>query len=398
MNDAEIRARILRSAADIVGILLRSDTVTIDHAVKSLVQGANGYDFQRSGASLFLLKSLVLHPDADGARAINGLPLVTFDRAIPLLDTLLDKRSQSPIASRLREQLEHMSAQAEYDALNHPNPAKAMGRLRDVLDSIKTKPANFAMVRAQAEELIRNEESGRSAVTLRRIAADPQAEGGYQELLQHLAAEGGYRRAVVVFDSLKREYAGSLWPAKILASIYHENLPAEAGAFEKSYQEMKSLEELAAYAELPEKDMERYRRIRADFSEITLSARRYAETEQLAEEILEDTGSPEYHRLNAALFVLIGRVMQGDSARADSAIGSLERIVQQLPNDFYNNWEYPGTVVFIRRSDLPEATKDALLALCQGGFWLPKQKAGEVLARNRMLLGTRRSGRLGSVR
>jgi len=397
MNNAEIRERILRSATDIVEVLLRSDTLTIDHAVRSLVQGANGHDFQRSGASLFLLKSLIFHRDADGARAISALGLVNFDRVIPLLDTLLDKRSQSPIASRLREQLDHVSAQAEYDAANDPSPARAMGRLRDILDSIKTKPANFAMVRAQAEELMRDEESGRSAVTLRRIAADPQAEGGYQELLQHLTADGGYHRAVEVFDSLKREYSGSLWPAKILASIYHESLPEEAGAFEKSYQEMKSLEQLTAYAELRERNMEWYRRIRADFSEITLSARRYEETEQLAEEILEDTGSPQYHRLNAALFVLIGRVMQGDSARADSAIGSLEGIVKQLPNDFYNNWVYPGTLVFIRRSDLPEATKDALLALCLDGYWPPNRKA-EVLARTGALLGTLRSGRFGSVR
>jgi hypothetical protein len=394
MDDEEIRGRILGASDAIVEALQGSDSVTANRAVGSLVAGANADDPQRSAASLSVLKSMIFAADSDWAGAIAALPQVRYERALPLLDTLLQERSEAAIAPRLRHQLENISAIAVSVATNRDNPSYEIGLLRSLLDSLNNKPANLATVRLLADSLRNDSASTRIDVAWKRIAAAPDAEAGYLDLLDQFAAEGAYDEAVTAFVDLKNAHQGSLWPAKILASIYHENIPGEAGAFEKSYEAMKWVEGLPAYAELRRSNVVMYRSFRADFAEIALSARRYEETEALAAAILRDRDTPT-NRLNAALFMLIARVMQRDSVRADSAVGALDQIVQQLPANFYNNWVYPGTRVFILRSDLPQAAKDALLELCQDGAWHSAQRAGEILARNRAALSSLRRGSRG---
>ena len=130
---------------------------------------------------------------------------------------------------------------------------------------------------------------------------------------------------------------------------------------------------------------EDYVRIESDFVEIALGARQYAETERVARRLLGDTAKP-VDRLNMRLFIYMAAVMKPDTVRAKSSLNELEATIRALPPNYYNNWVYPGTLVFIGRSELEPAMKQALRNLCKEGQWYTQPRAAEIIRENRAAL------------
>jgi hypothetical protein len=150
---------------------------------------------------------------------------------------------------------------------------------------------------------------------------------------------------------------------------------------------MRRLRALPAYRALRDTAPEDYRRVEIDYVEIAFSARRYREADSLASAFLSPATREPTNRLNAALFAYMASVMAGDTALARARLARLEGEVRALPDQFSNNWTYPGTEAFIKRSDLPDPLKKALLELCRGGLWYSRSERERVIAENRRALG-----------
>jgi hypothetical protein len=232
------------------------------------------------------------------------------------------------------------------------------------------------------------------------IADHPLGEYGYRDLLNHYAEQSEYAAAAHVLDSLKTQHPDLVWPRKILAEVFHENLALEDSTFfTKSYDEMRDLRQLPAYTELRRFGADDYRRVEIDHVEITFSARRYGETDSLARRVIsttQDASERQYdqlfdtRRLNAALFSYMALAMRGDPSGAASRLDKLDAVIRTLPPGFTNNWSYPGTEHFIRTSGAPPALRDALLRLCKSGEWYSTAETADVIAENRRALGAMR--------
>ena len=216
------------------------------------------------------------------------------------------------------------------------------------------------------------------------IAADSSAEEGYAELLARFDENGRYPGALDTFAILKTRYPEVIWPRKIIAQIAHDKIADPGGAaFKTAYDEMVGLRDLAAYERLRETDRDAYTAIAADFVEIALSARHYADVERVGESLVADSTLPLDRRLNAALFIYLARVLQQQAASAADALTRLEGIANEAPADFYNNWVYSGTRAFLMRSGLSPTVRDQLLKLCREQFWYSKAEAAPIFEANR---------------
>jgi hypothetical protein len=228
------------------------------------------------------------------------------------------------------------------------------------------------------------------------IANNPADEYGYRDLLEHYADTKSYLAADTALERLKQQYPDEVWPRKILAENRHEYLVIKRPEyFRKSYDDMRELRELRSYAALRDSARHDYDRIESDYVEVALSARRYGETDSLAQRILHaparsvrgvtDANLPT-RRMNAALFSYLAYVMKGDRAMAEDRLTQLDSVVRTLPTGFANNWSYPGTEAFIRQRKLPAALEQSLLKLCKPGEWYSQSEAAEVIAENRQAL------------
>jgi hypothetical protein len=187
-------------------------------------------------------------------------------------------------------------------------------------------------------------------------------------------------------EHLKRRFPDEIWPRKILAEVFHENLaPFDTAYFGKSYEVMEELRRLAAYNELRRSRPDDYRRVESDYLEVAFTASHFTEVDSLTERILvlsQDTTDI----FNAALFAYFSSVIGGDRSTSLSRLTQLESIVRSFPEGFTNNWAYPGTTRFIGDADLPRGLRVALGKLIKSGHWYRRAEASAVFAENRNAL------------
>jgi len=333
-------------------------------------------------------------------RAIGSMP---YARGLPVLDSLLKRRivdkvqpknsATANVTDLIRDQIVRVAKQA-YAAVPERTGVQERTKLLATLNTLTVPVPEITALKRQLDNANRVVASGcdRSddgkCEALKAISESPMGEDAYRDLLGHYASSKQYTEATTEFLSLKERQPESIWPRKMLAELYHEDRSAEdASFFEQSYNEMVALRKLAAFTQMRTRAPDDYVRVEADFVETALSARRYAETESTARDLLADK-TESVDRPNMMLFIYMAAVMKRDTALASTRLSELEQVIRALPAGYYNNWNYPGTLVFVDQSNLPAPLKAALRKLCKGGQWYSLPDAEAVIAENRAALGT----------
>lgn len=408
-SDATTRDRVLQNAKEIEEALLLGDSVTFARAVSDLGSLSASADSGYARDGLGLLQGLVIVSgplEADNWKrlAIEAIAAMDYRRALPALDSLYRIHPiPDPLGPFLSKKIEDVATNA------HANIAQAGlwaadGRELDAaLTRMRYKPSPVVATLEQLKKEIAKTERRRTrgAVTCDRnqddicderdrsldlIAANPDKEDPFRDLLGHYIDDGqSYPAAARTFLALKQQYPRAVWPRKILAELYHEYLSRDDTVqFYRSFDESVELRSLPAYRALAA-DTATWDRVETDFAEVALSARRYDVLATVASQVLSHSESPVRH-LNLGLFLYMSAVMQGDRAAATARLEDLAKVVATLPKDFYNTWQYPGTVVFVQMSSLPKPLRDALLLLCKEGYWYEPAAAQEVIGENRAAL------------
>jgi hypothetical protein len=327
---------------------------------------------------------------------IAALGEIRPERALPALDTIL-RRTGNVHGEEIRPQIERVAQRAYLNLLDLEAASRAPGldsaqrmdryrtlmsfgrKLEITLNGMEEKPSLVKDVNALLERVGSCDQNADALcndvdAALALIRSNPAVETGYRQILDYYGATGSYQGALGEFQTLKAEHAESVWPRKLLSELYHEYLPQLDNAFKASYDELAELRELQAYHDLPEFEQLRFE---ADFAEVALSAERYMEMEQIVRRLL--AGKAElHHRLNMAIFLYIGALAQQDIPRAESRLRELQAQVASLPSEFYNNWIYPGTRVFINRK-FQNPLAAALLKLCRDGSWYDAEAASTMM-------------------
>lgn len=393
--------RLAQSRSSTSSFFAISDSAVAVQALEVLRTMADARDSAFGAKGVALLTRFVLDSSSVSAyvpphEALKALGSVSYERALPALDTLLTEREGGPLGRVIRQQIESVIDRT-YSRLRAGEPSVDGERLLAALTSLRNQPAPGLirdvqrLVReAEAAGCDRNKDGRCDEVdhALELIESNPSTEYGYTVLLDHFVTQERYATAESVLTTLRDRYPTSVWARKTLTTLYHEYLSdsdttwSDTLAFRRSFEEMQALRNLAAYGTLREDTYQDYLRVEADFAEIALSARRYDELEIVAEHLLQVTDRPVY-RLNLTLFLYIARVMQGDADSAEAALDRLEQVVQSLDADYYNNWIYPGTVLFIKRSGLPDELKSVVIRLCNEGYWYNRKEADKVIGDNR---------------
>ena len=386
---------LVGAARGFAGLLSTPDTSGFERALGVLRSMADVPNSVLADTAVGLLVAFVLRRPADSPepwriQAVDALGSVRYDRALPALDSLRRVPQDVNIESRIRDQMRRVTEQT-YAALRlRSDGGRGIEDLLAVLRQLPPSPLVTGMRTELAEDIRKEKDEEASKASARTealnvIAKDPHSEHGYRDLLNQYLQDSLYLDAKDEFVRLRKEHEGSVWPRKVLAELYHEYLAlSDTAFFHRSYEEMVSLRSLPAYAELKSEGTD-YPRFEADFVEVILSAKHYAETETVARQLLKLTDQPVY-RLNLALFTYMAQVMAGDSESAQAKLTELEAVVKTLPKDFYNGWIYPGTIQFISTSSLPEPVKQALQKLCKEGYWYSRNDAKEILTENRTAL------------
>lgn len=333
-------------------------------------------------------------------RAIGSMP---YARGLPVLDSLLKRRivdkvqpkntATANVTDLIRDQIIRVAKQA-YAAVPERTGVQERTRLLATLNSLTVPVPELTALKRQLDNANRvvaggcaRSDDGRCEA-LKAISDNPMSEDGYRDLLGHYTASNQYAEATTEFVSLKEQTKESIWPRKMLAELYHEYRAAEDPAFfERSYEEMIGLKRLAEFTQMKARTPNDYVRVQADFVETALSARHYADVESTARELLDDKAE-SVDRFNMALFVYMAGVMKRDTALAGARLTALDSVIRALPSGYYNNWNYPGTLVFIDQSNLPAPLKAALRKLCKGGQWYALTDAEAIIAENRSALAT----------
>lgn len=402
-NDAELHEELLFAADRFADLLARHDSATFARSLGVLQTMAGARDPRLGDKAVRLLQGFVLRaPDTLLTRrmqAIGSLARLPYARALPALDSLLRVRPPPDLQREIRTQMGRVATQA-YKAIPHDDLPREGRDLTVVLSKLKTPPLPVTNVRLQLEKAISEAERAsqikrcdlngdgvcdKKDSALALVAERPMSEDGYRDLLNQYLLEEQYTDAEVAFARLKQRYPDGIWPRKLLAELYHEYLaPTDTMFFTRAYDEMAELRRLPAYRDL-RSDTTEYYRFEADFVEIALSARHYGETERVAKHLIALTRSPVY-RLNMTLMIYFAAVVQREPGAAGERLTQLEGIVKSLPGDFYNAWIYPGTLHFIRVSDLPENVRAALMKLCKSESWYEQAEGVKVLEENRSAL------------
>jgi hypothetical protein len=379
------------------------DSLATGGPVGALRNMAAARDTLLANTAIRALRGFVLAPgDSDTAQAwkdpaIRALGTIPYARALPALDTLDRELNCAPdragLCEKIRSQMDSVIGDVLgwlYAASRSGDCASEAPRLLSIMKQLRYGSAQLEEAKREAARSPgdRNGDGvcDRADVALRLIDDSPDAEDGYLSLREYYVDQGLFQDAASAQRELKDKYRGSLWPRKILANIYHEYLSAQDTTFfRRSYEEMADLRRLPAFLALA-RTSDAWLRIESDYAEIALSARRYRELETSAGAVLAATDDAVY-RFNLPLFLYMAQVLKGNADSAGAALDSLESVVHSLPAGFYNGWMYPGTQEFIRRSDLPDDVKGALLGLCREGFWPEGAEMDSVLAANRSALG-----------
>jgi len=336
--------------------------------------------------------------------AIHAIGSMQYTRALPALDGLLKRRVVNKVQSKdkgaaavtdlIRDQIVQVAKQA-YASIPERNAGQERTKLLATLEDLAFTIPELRVLKGQVEDANRISNGcdrnadgtcdGRDEA-LKAIAESPASEDGYRDLLSHYTTNNQFQQATDVFIRLKEQQPASIWPRKILSEVYHEDRSGEDNAFfARSYDEMVGLRKLPAFAQMKTAAREDYTRVESDFVEVSVTGRHYAEAEAAARDLLAER-SANVDRLNMALFIYIASVMRHDPGIATPRLTELESVVRSLPPDYYNNWIYPGTLVFIDRSDLAPPLKAALRKLCKAGQWYSPSQAASVIAENRTAL------------
>jgi hypothetical protein len=326
-----------------------------------------------------------------------------YDRALPALDNLLKTRVSDRVQSKnkaagvfsdlIRDQIVQTARQANV-AISSRNAPAERAKLLATLNSLDAASPDLNALKRDVELAAQTSSCDRNADgvcdgkddALKVISENPTVEDGYRDLLSHYTLSTQFQQAVDTFTVLKARYPSSVWPRKILAEMYHETRAVQdPAAFERAFDEMSALRELPAYTELKAKAPGDYVRIESDFAEVALTARRFAQSETVAKELLASS-SPAVDRLNMRLFIYIAEVMKHDAGAAGARLTDLEGVIHTLPANHYNNWVYPGTRAFIDGTELAPPIKDAIKKLFQEGQWYTPTQAAAVVAENRAAL------------
>jgi hypothetical protein len=376
----------------VLGVMAQSRDSTLGPvAANTLVQYVNE-DTSFSGSSLFRKEAVV--------RALGGAP---WDRALPDLDNLLKARVSDRVQSKnmaaaefsdlIRDQIAQTAKRANA-AISLRNATQERAKFLDALNRLDAASPDLNALKrsvelaAQAGQCDRNADGvcdGKDDA-LKVIAENPSVEDGYRDLLSHFALATQFQQAVDTFEVLKARFPSSIWPRKVLSEMFHETRSmTDPGAFERAYDEMSGLRDLPAYAQLRARSPGDFVRIESDFVEVALTARRFAEAETVARGLLASSPST-VDRLNMRLFIYVATVMKHDAAAADARLSDLEKVIQTLPANHYNNWVYPGSRAFIDASDLSPVMKTAIKKLFQEGQWYTPTQSAAVIAENRAAL------------
>jgi hypothetical protein len=334
-------------------------------------------------------------------------PGIDYTRALPALDRVLEKRQADRVLARIDKVANvtdtihrHIDSVAWRAYASMPKRSRQSFEFLALLEQLSYAPPSLI-------EQIKHEATAVTGTTpacdrngdricdgkdeaLDFIAAKPQSEQGYIDLFGHYGDR--YSDATAAFARLSAKYPASIWPRRFLVLIYHEYLsPDDPEAFGRSYEQVEAIRRLAAFRRLAKAGDWDYVRLSSDFVEVALTAGHYEETERRARELLgtEVRATTPTTRYNMMLFPYIASVMRHDTASASVHLAEIERLIPSLPNEFYNNWIYPGTLAFIdRRKDLSPGLKKAMSALCKGGNFYPQTEALRILADNRSELAS----------
>lgn len=333
-------------------------------------------------------------------RAIGSIP---YARGLPILDSLLKRRkvdkvqaknsSVADVTDLLRDQIVRVAKQA-YAAIPERTGARERTRLLATFNALSVPMPELSALKLQLDKANRAVASGCDRTedgkceALKAIAENPMSEDAYRDLLGHYTSDKQYAEATAQFLLLKERQPESIWPRKMLSEIYHENRSSEDPAFfERAYDEMVALRRLRAFTQMKTGAPDDYVRVEADFVETALSAKHYAEVETAARALLDDN-TESVDRLNMALFSYFASVMRRDSAAAAARLNELKTVTHALPGGYYNNWVYPGTLVFIDQSTVPAPLKAAMRKLCKGGQWFTVPESDAIFAENAVALAT----------
>lgn len=375
----------------------RDDSLATAAPLGVLWTMAGAADSVLSKIGLQLLVTFVLLPSEDTTAAwrkvaIGALGSVRYDRALRALRMLAETEvgGGGPLQTPIRRQID-MVIDRSFIALRERDPAVDGPTLLAAIDSLPYEHSRVGEVERLVAEAVtacdRNDDRvcDERDDALALIDESPDTEHAYVRLLDYYLEREEYRDAEEALLVLKGRYPENIWPRKVLAYLYHEYLPAQdTNSFQRSYDEMAALRRLDSYAQVADTAPD-YLRIEADFAEIALTARRYAELERVARALLPLTQDDVY-RFNLALFLYVGHVVNSDTAAAEAALDELDEVITSLPDAFYNGWIYPGTRVFLEGSDVPAELRRAMLSLCKEGYWYSQQEAAAVIAANRAAL------------
>jgi HEAT repeat protein len=344
-------------------------------------------------------------------RVVIALAAMPYERSIPALDRVIRNRQSNRVLSQsddslhvidfLKDQIDSIATRA-YGPMEKGSTQSA--ELLAMLRGLKLPPKGLIARISRDQERVtargdvlpcdRNRDGTCDALdetlagreeALATIADSPDAEEGYLHLYSHYK-EDEKDSAAAAFTRLAKVHPRSIWPRKFASLINHEYVSKnDPRAFQRSYDDMLLVRGMPVFRQLREARSYDYVRIESDFAEIALSARRFDETKQIARDLLSDQkgGTTRY---NMSLFVYFASVMQRDAEAASADLSALATVIDSLPADFFNNWIYPGTVIFIERSDLPAEVKDALRALCKEGDWYGRKQAQTIVEQNRAAL------------
>ena len=335
---------------------------------------------------------------------LRVLGLVPWDRALPALDGLLKTRVSDRVQSKnpgsaefadlIRDQIVQTAKQANV-SISARNATTERRRFLDVLNRLDAASSDLSMLKRDVAQAVQVSGCDRNADgvcneadedALRAIADNPSIEDGYRDLLSHYALGKQFQSAVDTFEVLKRRYPTSVWPGKILSEMFHETRAvADPAAFERAYDEMRGVRQLPAYAKLKVSSPGDYVRMESDYVEVAFTARRFAEAEAVARDLLASSPGT-VDRLNMRLFIYLAAIMKRDVSGAAARLGELDAVIRALPSNHYNNWVYPGTRAFIDGSDLAPPVKDAVKKFFQEGQWYSATQSAAIVAQNREAL------------
>lgn len=375
-------------AIGVLGTMARSSDSTFSAGAIQLMTAAADTIARTSSGSMIRVDS-----------AVQALSRVRYDRALPALAKLLKavdskkapSRADADLADLIKLEMNRVASQA-FAALS-PGDAAGREQLRRTLVAfVPSRTGNDLVDQLQRQQLASQcDRNGDGRCddrdeALQAIDENPATESGYRELYRHYATDTAYRDAAAAFTRLAEQHAQSIWPRKILAEVYHENLAGDPRSFARAYDEMLLMRRLPAYDTLERRNDADYRRVESDFAEIALSARHPRDLELAASAVVGGSATPT-QRLNMALFLYIASVVDHDVS-APARLVALERVVDSLPKAFYNEWAYPGTRAYIQQTDMPDSMKSAILELCREGDWYAPAEAKRIIALNRRELST----------